>query len=865
MKSRKILALLMSMLMMISMLPTTFVSAAGNESYYYGTDPSFHTNGREVNGSVITDAAVSWSNPTASTLSAVKLYNVSDPENTITVKEDCSTTPGAGVLVYVSDLPLWTLQQFKVEFTFTDHDKTSLLIGGKTDAAYWNPQYTISGTDFQAKALLGANWVDQASGPNPTTNLNIDKTTGYQSSSSLHFTNNFYEDRGDIQLHAEGIASETDATYVVSMMAKANGFKQQNILDHAAWFGEIFGYGDGQYLFEQAKTATEPFDADWTKVEFEVSSNGNGIINFFFPCMSAKDLWIDDIKVYKKGDDTNNLIKGGDFENVDAATVATISGTIKNGTASITVAPNYDTKWVYIYEEINGTDVLRAMVDGNVNDLSLDGIQTGSTLKAVAKNTGAVLSEASAMTVESTGATEEKYYGTNPLFSRTTDPSQANVSWRNPAKECKSVSLYDITDSGVSRLIGNDYSTAAKDIVTVPVSGLVADTNYLYKAVFEFFDHTETSLLIGGTAGVFANYELSCGEFASVIWAPEAMTQYMDKNVTATADGSGSLHISNNYTALVDSANMALNNLPASTAGETYTLKFKMKANEFKQYRSFMGALFGQALDYWMPEGSDPGRAVSFDWKEFSFTVTANGDYNAIALAQHGAQDMWIDDIKIYDSSNNLVKGTTFDDIAPAEFVPEVTNATAQAGECSVKLDYTIPTGTKAVYIYQQIDDKLIWRANAGSLSSITIDGLESGSEQTFVIKALSEDSVLSEGVTVSATPIAPKLETGIYKLYNDTEQITKPEAGNMTVKLEVTNNAMGDDFKPCYIVAVYEDSRVISAEVVDNVSIAQGSTEELSATVNVGSDVDISKCTIKAFLWKNFDTMGILKTSGAF
>ena len=837
MKRRRILASLMAILMMVVMFPAMFVSAAETEADYYGTNPAFYPDAAKVD--------VSWSNPAATGLTKVELYNVSGSEPVL-VKGDCSAEPGAGVLVRVEELTADSLQQFKVEFSFSDnHEKTSLLIGGKVSDSFWNDKFALSGTDLKVKPVTG--------GGNRTVNLNIDRNMGHDSSSSLHFTNNFYDKIGELKLYANTLSHESGQKYVCSMWVKANGFKQIPLFDggDASWIGQIFGGNINSIL--EADSLSE-----WKYIECEATGWDDNEFNLFLAGMPAKDLWIDDIKLCKKGTDTN-LIKGGDFESVTDANQATISGAIADGTASITVTPEYDTAWVYIYEEVNGTDVLRAMVDRNITDLSLDGIK-GSKLKAVAKSTGAVLSAPFELAGDvEPEIKEEDYYGSVPLFTYTNDAATANVSWRNPAKECSKVSLYDVTNPRAIRLIGDSYSTAAKDIITVPVSGLVPEGKYLYKAVFEFADHSETSLFIGGTAGIFAMYEAILGDCVSKLWiSGSAMTQDFDKSVSATADGSGSLHISNNLSALVDGGAIEINNNGIQN-GKSYTLKFKMKANEFKQYRSFLGMLGGKAVDYFVPGGSDPGRAVSFDWQEFSFTDTAEGDSTALKQIEHGAQDVWIDDIRIYEG-DTLIKEIKFDNIPIAA---EVTGAAAQAGEGSVTLNYTVPTGAQAVYIYQQIGDKLIWRANAGTLNSVTIDGLESGTEQTFVIKALSGDHVLSNGVTVTATPSAPKMQTGIYKLYMGDTQITKPEQGDMTVKLDVTNHEMGDGFQPCYIVAVYDGNRMISATVANEEVIKNGETKTLSATVNVGADV--KDCKIKAFLWKDFNTMGILKINGEF
>lgn len=812
----------------------------------YGSNPTFNV--ASADGTAMT---ISWQNPEIE-CSKVSLYNVTDSGNETLVADNYSTEAGAPVSAVVNGLTKGQKYFYKVKFEFADADPTSLMIGGTAEEFVAKEVGTkISGSDWTVH-------IDGADNNAVSANIDTEVTSSKSSKASLHIVNNSTE-TGNTVLRAKFERDvEIGETYVFSFKVKANRYTPKMDLMSTffavPWNGYVMDKADG------------PFDFDWVTLSKEIvataDNTGWRMMQILLPKNTAKDMWIDDIMVCKKGT-PENLVTGGDFENYTSAQEPSAIAIVSNDTTELSITPPADGKQIYVYEEVNGTDVLRGMFDASVTSVKLSGVK--GKLKLASKSAGFVMSAKG----EVTQPGETDYYGYAPTFSSADkeEGKKAEISWRNPNVACSKVSVYDITNPRNVKLIADNYSTAAEEAVTTVIEGLAVGQDYTYKVVFDFADHESTSLIIGGTVEKF---EAGMSPISGSGWnvhKEDCPNNAVSINVDTTvkASGNASLHISNN-SSLYGNTMLRAPYTGAIEPGTTYVLSMKVKADKYIPRSDLLGTVFAGAWNGWVLDRQDG--PFGFDWmtltKEYTPETAGEWAMIQVLLPRMTAKDMWIDDITLCkkDSSNNLIDGGDFESYIDSM---DVTDAKATAEEDgSVTIGYTIPSGTKAVYVYQKVGDKLIQRTNVASHNKVNIDGLQQGAENEFVIKTLSDGYVLSEGITVKANAEVPKYRTGEYKLYKGDTQITAPEPGSaMTVKLDVENVEMGDDFTVCYIVAVYDGDSMIDCEVVDDVNIKNNETKTLSASVAYGTSVE--NCKIRAFLWKDFENMGILKISGEF
>lgn len=810
----------------------------------YGSDPTFNV--ASADGTAMT---VSWQNPEIE-CSKVSLYDVTDSSERL-IADNYSKEPGASVSAVVNGLTKGQKYFYKVKFEFADHEPTSLMIGGTAEEFVAKEVGTkISGSDWTVH-------IDGADNNAVSANIDTEVTSSPSSKASLHIVNNSSE-AGNTVLRAKFERDvEIGETYVFSFKVKADRYTPKldlmSTFFAVPWNGYVMDKSDG------------PFDFDWVTLSKEIvataDNTGWRMMQILLPKSPAKDMWIDDIMVCKKGT-AENLVVGGDFENYTPAQEPSAIASIANDVTELSITPPADGKQIYVYEEVNGTDVLRGMFDSSVTSVKLSGVN--GKLKLASKSAGFVMSAKSE--VKEPGETD--YYGYAPTFSAAdTEGKKAEISWRNPSVACSKVSVYDITNARNIKLVANDYSTAAEEAITAVIDGLTTGQDYIYKVVFDFADHESTSLIIGGTAEKF---EAGMTQISGSGWnvhkegCPDnAVSINIDTDVKAS--GNASLHISNN-SSVYGNTMLRAPYTSAIEAGTTYVLSMKVKADKYIPRSDLLGSIFAGTWNGWVLDRQDG--PFGFDWmtitKEYTPENAGEWAMIQILLPRMTAKDMWIDDITLCkkDSNNNLIDGGDFENYIDAI---DVTDAKATSEEDgSVTIGYTVPSGTKAVYVYQKIGDKLIQRTNVASQNKVNIDGLQQGAENEFVIKTLSDGYVLSDGITVKANAEVPKYRTGEYKLYKGDTQIDTPEPGSdMTVKLDVENVEMGNDFTVCYIVAVYDGDCMIDCEVVDDVNIKNNETKTLSASVAYGTGVE--NCKIRAFLWKDFESMGVLKISGEF
>ncbi|MBO5059934.1 MAG: hypothetical protein J6C82_03370 [Clostridia bacterium] len=863
---RKILAGLMAMMMSVSALPQKAALAAA-ESDYYPYAPT--ANSYLAAGGAV---ALTWRNPVAE-ISDVVLYSVAEDGTKTAVDSELSTTSDTGVTKIIEGLDASAIHHYKVEFTFADgHDETSLMLS--TDAAAYTAN-TSTGVQ-----LGGSSWARKWSVLVPdqhkASDISIVTDEKYAGTASLHISNN-WEESGSMLIFYRGSSMGGADTF--KGYYKANKYKPGTVLGQ---FPEV--YSNGSITGAYNETTTD----GWQSFSYSITENSgtDHYTKLWIGKYPAKDLWIDNLSILSG---TTEYIQGakwiGDFETYTAASTAAATAVLSGATANVEITAPESSQNIYIYETVDGTDVIRAVLDPSQTEVELENI--GESIKIASKDTKYVMSEKTDVTV----IKESNYYASAPTFATgAADGTAVKLTWRNPVTAPSKVSLYDITDAENVTLIANNLPTDADTAVETSVEGLAVDTEKVYKVVFDFADHASTSMILSGYTEVFSSGDknkISGSDWTVFIDSPGTNFNVADGMSVDTTVGYGgsnaSLHISNNHTsgvgyALLKFYDDAAN--PLIKVGEKWTLSLKLKAVEYDQKDAAnVMQPYNTAYYAYIKNGStsfpDLGyKAETFDWITVSKTITVTqGDvdwpYIFIRIPRMLAKDMWIDDITFCKQNEdgtygeNVIEGGDFENTTAAR---DVTEAKVTAvGDGTASISYSIPSGTKEVLVYEKLGNELVIRATAQDLDSLTIDGLTNDVENELVIKTLGNEYTLSNGVTLTATPKSPEYQTGDYELYSGVTETSTVAAGDMTVKLYVKNNRVSTGFVPCYIVALYNGNTLVDFDIVDDVTIAVDAEHTYEGTVTVPTITDGDDYKIKAFLWEDLENMGILKDYGEF
>lgn len=832
----KVLTSLVSLSMLLSALPGAAVHAQSNADYYPYAPYAYSY--RSGGGSI----CLNWRNPEIAPAS-INVYDITDGAET-PVDGTYDLTASKGVVKIIEGLEAGKLYQYKVVFTFEDETETSIILS--SDAAAFTAGVVPIGT-------MNMQIYDE----NITPELSIVTDEKKNGNASLHITNNW-----DLAVDAANYmhtwdycgAQQAGKNYTLKGYAKANDYIQTSFLagvSCSTFFGVWIGNEGSSETFDWKEFTTGPI---------AITDVGFPVLRIFLPRFSSKDLWLDDLTYCEEG--TTASMINGSFEGLSAGNpsmTAAVSGT----TASINVTPASDSEFIYIYQNVNGTDITRAVLDASQKTVLLEDVEDASSLKIAAKNASMVMSEKQAPHI----VTEADYYPYTPTINGyDTDGTSLSISWRNPVAKASMISVYDITVPAAPVLVRADYDTTSGKAVSDVITGLEKDGLYTYKVEFEFADHAPTSVVLSDVTGETTS---TMTQIAGSNWymkMPDGNQVLPQINIDTdtTHDGSkGSLHISNNY---VNDNGIELwyNRFDGYVLDPTaeYTFSVWLKMDQCKlEHGDYIAQISNQA--WW---GADfKNSEKSCDWTKYECTFT---DPNASAswaviranFARANVKDIWIDDISLVKTgtTENLLVQSDFEDFS--EPMP-VTDANATSvGDGTVNVSYRARDCDR-VYVYQNLGNAVVLRANVSAdANSVTIEGLKNDVDNQLILKTMNSSLVMSSDVSIMAKPTAPAISTGNYKLYSGSEEVSEIKAGEMTVKLSVKNNDRDDKFTPCYIVALYNDGEMVDYEVVDTTSIAKGETKTLSASVTVPEITAEDNYKIKAFLWNDFKTMGILK-----
>lgn len=482
------------------------------------------------------------------------------------------------------------------------------------------------------------------------------------------------------------------------------------------------------------------------------------------------------------------------------------------------------------------------------------------------------------------------YEPSNPFIISTLQSGGVNnISWRNPKSgTVTKVSLYKLAD-GKWNLISDAYSTDADKVFEEYDSNLDSGTVYTYKLRFEFSD-SESREIVLSKKPVRVGYE---DRKAGNSWgitdrATDTKNQYFLPNnviidTTEKASGTASLHMFTNKS--YDTANrpdVSGDNWTASyfsrlqqtmtttEKGKSYRLSYKIKVNNATNVSSSTkrviiggGASDGSSFPY--SAGSTNG------WEEKTIDLPVRDGSGAAPgpfqwyLGSDDVQDLWIDDITLYEltGQNGDVVENPINHITDGGF-ENYTAAAAIAGEKatggnkSTAIEWTAPADSRYIRVYETTDDGDVLRAVCEpSSGGVTIENLSNDTEYTFKLQSQNKNGVLSDKVTISATPTPPnyEIESDFGFKLGGTEATAIGGNGTYSVSLDVTNYRESN-FAPALIVALYKDDILIECNKSDDVLPSDGTTKTLNASVSVSDYNADSEYEISAFFWNGFDTM---------
>ncbi len=482
------------------------------------------------------------------------------------------------------------------------------------------------------------------------------------------------------------------------------------------------------------------------------------------------------------------------------------------------------------------------------------------------------------------------YEPSNPFIISTLQSGGVNnISWRNPKSgTVTKVSLYKLAD-GKWNLISDAYSTDADKVFEEYDSNLDSETVYTYKLRFEFSD-SESREIVLSKKPVRVGYE---DRKAGNSWgitdrATDTKNQYFLPNnviidTTEKASGTASLHMFTNKS--YDTANrpdVSGDNWTASyfsrlqqamtttEKGKYYRLSYKIKVNNATNVSSSTkrviiggGASDGSSFPY--SAGSTNG------WEEKTIDLPVRDGSGAAPgpfqwyLGSDDVQDLWIDDITLYEltGQNGDVVENPINHITDGGFenytaAAAITDEKATGGNKSAAIEWTAPADSRYIRVYETTDDGDVLRAVCEpSSGGVTIENLSNDTEYTFKLQSQNKNGVLSDKVTVSATPTPPnyEIESAFGFKLGGTAATAISGNGTYSVSLDVTNYRESN-FAPALIVALYKDDILIECNKSDDVLPSDGTTKTLNASVSV-SDYNVdSEYEISAFFWNGFDTM---------
>lgn len=363
---------------------------------------------------------VSWINPSATSLSKVSVYGI-DPETGVSelLSDSLDTTPNK-VVEYMDTLSEAGLKNYRVLFEYSDgHQPVEVYVAGQTSTATYLRQ-TLTNTPKEISKYFASTVTNTI----PVTAFGLTKE---DDRNCVTFATNIAQGSGETASIYFVLDTQMTANtyYTVSFKAKSENEEKFDIYTGT--------FEDGN---KKATDVVIPATDDWTTVSCNIVAPWSPGSIFFGFKDTVEGVLIDDLTVKEK--DGSTVIFTRDFEsNINTAFITPPTGVTakgKSGAAELNIAAS-EAWWVNganasdgvtrtanrysIYEDVNGTRVLRATVakpelDAAIPTITLSGLTNEKTYTyyvTCADNNGTIESAPVSVTVTPTDKLKVSDFG----------------------------------------------------------------------------------------------------------------------------------------------------------------------------------------------------------------------------------------------------------------------------------------------------------------------------------------------------------------------------------------------------------------------------------------------------------------------
>ena len=868
-------------------------------------------------------AVVTWKNPTSVLLTKVTVTDTGNNAELGTVE---SPTPG-GISRVESQSVSEQANHYKVKFLFEFsngekrefyYTQFKLSYSLKNDyyttpivAVDGNNDYNVFTTNTQNTTANGKNSLMVVSNINPKVNDTLARIVFNYKATASNFT-------------TVG-ALKSDTTY---------NFVYKVITDTVITFDNYINAGGGT-MQNNSGTANVKASTGWQTVSGSFKTTEKEMTGWMFFVIGFKQatnepFYIDDVKITEL-DSNGNAYTGTDstsytydFEDLTKTITkpTNVAASGSDGAATITWSVDSNTRYINIYEIVDGKKVLRNRMNGNPNsrDSSVDihYLTNGKTYKfAVSAMTfEGIESEAVEVTVtpEKQVISKYEYEPANVMITGWRSGYDAGkgyaISWINPRSDkLSSVKLYEINSDGtetektpnrmfkqgaytnvaaLNQNLVNDVNTPSA-VIRFENQGLSTESGIAtYHLVFEFSDGQKRDIVYTGEWKSKDNYEIvQKTEKTGVIGCYDANDRGQinangSQDTLASAstakisqkqvkEGSQvSLELCSNQT--TDGKGRQLDIMLSKNLVSGKVYNFSMDVNTIEA----SGITIGKT--YAADTGSIPGNILpntNGKWQTVTGRFTAG---NTPFQLYPGAsiRETYIDNIKVWGNGIEESDPATYSFSNVTKSAPEaVSGVSATQGEKNSTTISWTAGGGQYVNVYEDIDENTtddvhtwMFRARVPKAqTSVTLNNLETDKTHNFMVttekSGAQYNGLESAGVTCSATLVMPDYEINDVKLLaNDEEVENFIPGGTYTAQANVTNAKIDDGLKTQVIVAVYANGVLENCVVSDAKTVTKGASETITVPSFTIGNKD-KTYTAKIMVWKGLESVTpLLKNS---
>ena len=870
-------------------------------------------------------AVVAWKNPTSMLLTKVTVTDTGNNEVLGTVE---NPTPG-GISRVEKETVSVQYGFFKVKFLFEFsngekrefyYTQYKLSYSLKNDyyttpivAVDGNNDYNVFTTNTQNTTANGKNSLMVVSNINPKVNDTLAKIDFNYKATASNF--------------ATVGALKSDTTY---------NFEYKVKTDTDITFDNYINTGGGT-MQNNSGTANVKASTEWQTVSGSFKTTEEEMTGWMFFVIGFKQatnepFYIDDVKITEL-DSNGNAYTGTDstsytydFEDLTKTITkpTNVAASGSDGAATITWSVDSNTRYINIYEIVDGKKVLRNRMNGNPNsrDSSVDihYLTNGKTYKfAVSAMTfEGIESEAVEVTVtpEKQVASKYEYEPANVMITGWRSGYDAGkgyaVSWINPRSDkLSSVKLYEVNSDGtetektpnrmfkqgaytsvtvLNQNLVNDVTTPSA-VIRFENQGLNAESGIAtYHLVFEFSNGQKRDIVYTGEWKSKDNYEIvQKTEKAGTIGCYDGNDRGQinangSQDTLASAstakisqkqvkEGSQvSLELSSNQTTDGKGRQLNISLNQNLVSGKVYN--FSMDVNTIEASGITIGGTYAADTSP-LPGNILPN--TNGKWQTVTGRFTAN---NTVFTLYPGAsiRETYIDNIKVWGNEIEESDPATYSFSNVEKSAPEdVSGVSATQGEkTSTTISWDAASGGgQYVNVYEDIDknttdDVHTWmfRARAPKAqANVKLNNLETDSTHNFMVvtekNGAQYNGLESAGVTCSATLVMPDYEINDVKLLaNDEEVENFIPGGTYTAQANVTNAKIDDGLKTQVIVAVYANGVLENCVVSDAKTVTKGASETITVPSFTIGNKD-KTYTAKIMVWKGLESVTpLLKNS---